>query len=194
MNRETAEPSAARKSITRFRNRLVILATPLSRPFGDIPSFHMPESDLLQILLSHDRWATAQLLDACGRLSADQFHRRFEIGPGSLHDTLMHVVGAMRAWTERLAGTEPRSRLEGDGPRRMAEELRAMLEESWREFAGEARRRPLDEMVQPDDAGWADALDDPRGRSRSRGDAWDASSGAVSEHAAAAGGSAAASE
>ena len=56
----------------------------------------VPESDPLQILLSHDRWATAQLLDACGKLSADQFHRRFDIGPGSLHDTLTHIVGAMR--------------------------------------------------------------------------------------------------
>ena len=77
----------------------------------------MPESDFLQVLLSHDRWATAQLLDACAKLTEEQFHRRFDIGPGSLHDTLTHVVGAMRAWTETLAGAEPRPRLETDGRR-----------------------------------------------------------------------------
>ncbi|MDB5296595.1 MAG: DinB family protein [Phycisphaerales bacterium] len=107
----------------------------------------MPESDPLQILLSHDRWATAQLLDACGTLTADQFHSRFDIGPGSLHDALTHVVGAMRAWTETLAGREPRPRLETDGQRRTPEQLRALSDEACREFSTEARRRPLGETV-----------------------------------------------
>jgi uncharacterized damage-inducible protein DinB len=107
----------------------------------------MPESDPLQILLSHDRWATAQLLDACGSLTADQFHRRFDIGPGSLHDTLTHVVGATRAWTETLAGQDPRPRLETDGQRRTPEQLRSLLDEAWRQFQAEARRRPLEETV-----------------------------------------------
>jgi uncharacterized damage-inducible protein DinB len=46
----------------------------------------MAESDPLQILLAHDRWATEQVLDACGRLTEEQFQRRFDIGPGSLHE------------------------------------------------------------------------------------------------------------
>ena len=107
----------------------------------------MPEGDCLQILLSHDRWATAQLLGACSELSADQFHHRFDIGPGSLHDTLTHVVGAMRTWTETLAGQVPRPRLETDGERRTPEQLESLLEEACREFSAEARRRPLEEMV-----------------------------------------------
>ena len=107
----------------------------------------MPESDPLRILLSHDRWATAQILDACDGLTADQFHRRFEIGPGSLHDALTHVVGAMRAMTETLAGREPRPRLEGDGQRRTPGQLRSLFEEACREFSAEARRRPLEETV-----------------------------------------------
>jgi uncharacterized damage-inducible protein DinB len=107
----------------------------------------MPQGDLLEILLSHDRWASVQILDACGGLSADQFQQRFEMGPGSLHDTLVHVVGAMRAWTETLAGAELRPRLEEDGQRRTPEQIRELLEESWREFAAEARRRPLAETV-----------------------------------------------
>ncbi len=107
----------------------------------------MPEGDPLQILLSHDHWATTQLLGACANLPADQFHRRFDIGPGSLHDTLTHVAGAMRTWTETLAGHEPRPRLETDGQRRTPDQLRSLLEEAWQEFSAEARRRPLDEMV-----------------------------------------------
>jgi uncharacterized damage-inducible protein DinB len=107
----------------------------------------MPESDPLQILLAHDRWATTQLLDACGKLTADQFHRRFEMGLGSLHDTLTHVVGAMRAWTDGLAGHELRPRIETDGQRRTPEQLSALLDEACQAFAAEARRRPLEETI-----------------------------------------------
>jgi len=107
----------------------------------------MVETDFLQILLSHDRWATAQLLGACGKLTGDQFHRRFEIGPGSLHDTFTHIVGSMRAWTETLARQEHRPRLEAHGQRRTPEQLLSLLEGTWREFAAEARRLPLEETV-----------------------------------------------
>src|SRR4051812_24855125 len=107
----------------------------------------MPQGDLLEILLSHDRWASMQILQACERLSAEQFGQPFDMGPGSLHDTLTHVVGAMRTWTETLAGTEARPRLEGDGQRRTPQQIRELLEESWREFATEARRLPLTETV-----------------------------------------------
>src|SRR4029079_4659706 len=107
----------------------------------------MPESDPLQILLSHDRWATVQLLHACGQLPPDQFHRRFDIGPGSLHDTLTHIIGATRSWTETLAGADARPRLETDGQRRTPEPLTPLLDEAPRELCDESRRRPLDETV-----------------------------------------------
>jgi uncharacterized damage-inducible protein DinB len=105
------------------------------------------ESDFLQILLSHDTWATAQILDACGKLSDEQFHRRFEIGPGSLHDTLTHMISAMRTWVDTLAGREPGPRLETDGQRRTPQQLRTLLDETCEQFTAEARRRPLDQMT-----------------------------------------------
>src|SRR4051794_37913042 len=107
----------------------------------------MAEGEPLEILLLHDRWATVQMLDACGRLAEEQFHRPFAIGRGSLHDTLTHVIAAMRAWTESLAGVEPTPRIDADGRRRTAEELRALLDEGWGRFAGQARRQPMGEMV-----------------------------------------------
>jgi uncharacterized damage-inducible protein DinB len=107
----------------------------------------MPESDVLQILLAHDRWATEQLLDTCAKLPADQFHQAFDIGPGSLHDTLTHVVGAMRTWTDSLTGGEHRPRPDTDGQRRTPDQIRALHVESCVELSGEARRRSLDEIV-----------------------------------------------
>ena len=59
--------------------------------------------DPLDILLAHDAWATRTLLELCRPLSRDQFHQRFEIGLGSLHDNLTHIISVMRRWTDRLA-------------------------------------------------------------------------------------------
>jgi uncharacterized damage-inducible protein DinB len=108
----------------------------------------MAESELLAILVAHDRWATGQILEACGKLGPGQFEQRFDIGPGSLQDALTHIAGAMRAWTETLAGAEPRPRLEGDGQRRTPEQVRAVFEEAWAAFSAEARRRPLADTVE----------------------------------------------
>jgi len=107
----------------------------------------MPESDPLNILLSFDRWATARMLDACGKLTDEQFHHRFDMGPGSLHDTVTHIVGAMRAWTQTLTGQPPQPRIDTDGRRRTVAELRALLDETAPAFAAEARRLPFDAMV-----------------------------------------------
>jgi uncharacterized damage-inducible protein DinB len=63
-----------------------------------------PTSNVLDILLAHDAWATRQMLGLCRPLSREQFHQRFPIGLGSLHNNLTHVIGATRRWTDRLAG------------------------------------------------------------------------------------------
>src|SRR5688572_33433629 len=107
----------------------------------------MADGDLLDILVSHDRWATSQLLDACAKLSDDQFHQRFDIGPGSLHDAAAHVIAATRAWTDTLTGTEPRPRIDADGQRRTPDKLRALLDESCADFAAAARLGTPDEIM-----------------------------------------------
>src|SRR4051812_11772302 len=99
----------------------------------NVMEIDMATSDPLAILLAHDRWATTQMLEACEKLSDEQFHRRFEMGPGSLHDTLTHMLAAMRAWGDMLAGREARPRLEGT--RRSVAELKGLLDEIASDFA-----------------------------------------------------------
>ena len=106
----------------------------------------MPASDPLSILLAHDRWATRQILDACTKLTHDQFHQRFDLGPGSLHDTLTHILGAMRTWTHSLAHQELGPRLEQDPPRSPAE-LLTLLDQCSNDFESEATRLPLDATI-----------------------------------------------
>jgi len=49
---------------------------------------------LLQTQLEHDAWATRALIEACAALPDDAFFARFDIGPGSLQKTLLHLVDA----------------------------------------------------------------------------------------------------
>ena len=86
----------------------------------------MPTSDPATILIEQNLWATGQLIDVCAGLPPEQFHQRFEMGPGSLHDTLTHILGAMRGWSDLLAGREQRPRLEESGPYDV-EQLEALL-------------------------------------------------------------------
>jgi len=102
-------------------------------------------SNPLDILLESNRWANRQMLEACANLTEEQFHRRFEMGPGSVHDAMTHVLGAMRGWGDMLAGREQRPRLEGT--RRTAGELLALLDEVCDDFAKTARAHPEDEQV-----------------------------------------------
>ena len=83
----------------------------------------MAESNPLEVLLEHNHWATRQILDALAKLTFEQFHQKFEIGRGNLHDTTTHILGAMRNWTYMLKGEEPPPRLETGG--------RALLASYW---------------------------------------------------------------
>jgi uncharacterized damage-inducible protein DinB len=105
----------------------------------------MPTSDPMQILLAHDKWATHQMLNACASLSGGQFHQRFAMGRGSLHDNTTHIVGAMRFLGDLLAGRELRPRIEGTTF--TVPELLAILEQATADFSLTAHAHPLDGLV-----------------------------------------------
>src|SRR5580658_1815542 len=105
----------------------------------------MPTSNPVEIMLAHDHWATRNIIEACAALTAEQFHHRFDMGPGSLHDTTTHILGAMRVWGDMLAGREQRPRLEGT--KRTPAELLALLDEIAADLANSARALPLDQTI-----------------------------------------------
>jgi uncharacterized damage-inducible protein DinB len=105
----------------------------------------MPTSDPLTILLAHNKWATRNIIEACAKLSHEQLHRRFDMGPGSLHDTVTHLLAAMRVWGDLLAGREQRPRLEGT--ERSTDELLKLLDEISTDIAASAKAHPLDGVV-----------------------------------------------
>ncbi|QKK07709.1 MAG: DUF664 domain-containing protein [Planctomycetota bacterium] len=106
----------------------------------------MPLTNPAEILLAHDTWATEHILDACAGLGHEQFHQQFDMGLGSLHDTLAHILGAVRGWTDMLTGREPRARIEQAGPYTL-EQLRVLLAEVTAEFNAALAAHPLDDFA-----------------------------------------------
>lgn len=119
-------------------------------------------SDMLDILLAHDHWATRRLLDTCRTLPREQFHRDFPIGPaadGGLHEVIAHIIGVTGRWTDRLAGRPVRAPIykpppgyppESDYRERTPDELTAILDETAADLkavAAEARRTGLGEAL-----------------------------------------------
>ncbi len=105
----------------------------------------MPTSQPTDVLLAHFHWANLSIIQACAGLSREQFYRRFEMGPGSLHDTVTHILGSTRGWADMLAGRPERPRLEGT--ERIAAELSALADEVIPDFVAVVRAHPLDELV-----------------------------------------------
>lgn len=91
-------------------------------------------------LLQHNLWATRILLERCRALTPDQFRQRFDIGPGSLHDTLRHVVGAMFRWADRIADRPVRESIERAPQPRTPDELLELLAQAHRELEKVALR------------------------------------------------------
>lgn len=105
----------------------------------------MPASNPLDILLAHNHWATRSLLDACLPLAPEQFHRRFEIGLGSLHDTFAHMIGAINIWLDILAERTPRPI--SDGKARDVPEYLMLLDAVCAELTEAAAARPLTDVM-----------------------------------------------
>jgi uncharacterized damage-inducible protein DinB len=100
--------------------------------------------DPLEVLLVHNRWADSLMLDACERLTPEQFHEPFDIGIGSLHNNLTHTIAAMRIWGDLLARVVPRPWVDNT-PHRTVAELRHMHTEAADLIERVAFSGPIDE-------------------------------------------------
>ena len=106
--------------------------------------------DPYDILLGHNRWAIRTLLEHCKPLTDAEFHKPFNIGPGTLHDTLTHSIGAILRWSDRIDSRPLRPSIEGRKPgeatpmtRRTPDQLIQLNDEACRDFADVVRRSRL---------------------------------------------------
>ncbi len=93
-------------------------------------------ADILNRLLEHNAWTTGQLLERAGALTAEQYVQRFDLGPGSVHDTLRHIISVMFGWADEIAGRPRRPSLgaDGEGPIRSVDELLKLLDDAAKEL------------------------------------------------------------
>jgi uncharacterized damage-inducible protein DinB len=108
--------------------------------------------NIVDRLLEHNAWATRVVLERCRSLTPEQFGRRFEMGLGSLHDTLLHTIGAMIRWSDRIAGRTVRPSIEADTSTRTPDQLLAELDRAAMEIGAVARSmreaKRLDEIME----------------------------------------------
>ena len=69
----------------------------------------MIEAAFLTELYAYNRWANGKTLDAASPLSEEERKRPMGNSFSSLHDTLVHILGAEWIWLERWLGRSPRS-------------------------------------------------------------------------------------
>jgi uncharacterized damage-inducible protein DinB len=58
----------------------------------------------IRTLLGYNDWADSRLLEASGPLSDEQLDRGFDMGPGSLRRTLIHIWAGESVWLARWMG------------------------------------------------------------------------------------------
>ncbi len=98
--------------------------------------------DLLDLLLDHDHWATARLLEVSGGLSDAQLDQEFDIGHRTLRATFAHMIFNVPFWTAFLAGhpTDGGYSADVQPDDRALTALRDHHERSYAAFARVARR------------------------------------------------------
>ncbi len=85
-------------------------------------------------LFWYGEWVNQRLLEAAATLTAEQFAQKILPGFGSVHLTLVHLLGAEVLWFTRWRGQSPKTILS-------AEELPTVqvMSERWTELNGERR-------------------------------------------------------
>ncbi len=113
--------------------------------------------DLLDRLLGHDAWTTRQLLLRCHELDAADLHRPFDVGHESVYETLVHMIGNVRTWTDLMTGW-PVVTEESGWQELSVDELIARHDSASVDFAALAHRIRDEGRL---DERWVDTLDDP---------------------------------
>jgi uncharacterized damage-inducible protein DinB len=113
--------------------------------------------DLLDRLLGHDAWMTEQLLLRCEELEVSDRYRQVDAGHGSVHATLVHMIGNVRVWTDLMNGT-PVERTGSSWDGLTIKELQRRHRTASFDFAILARKIRDEGKY---DERWLDVLDDP---------------------------------
>src|SRR5262245_52731893 len=90
----------------------------------------MQNPDLWLIPFRYSTWATQTLMRACQTLTPAQLDQVFEMGPGTVRRTLLHIVDSEMFWADRLRGRTIRKLPSDTNPSATLQEIAALHVES----------------------------------------------------------------
>src|SRR5512138_661630 len=85
-------------------------------------------NSLIDVLFTYDGWATRCLLEECQTLTQEQLERPLGLGHGNIEQTLLHLIGSMMYFADRLNRKPPRSRPDRDHIFRTPRELLSLFD------------------------------------------------------------------
>lgn len=105
-------------------------------------------AEVLRGHLDYTAWASGLLLDAVGRLSAEELTRDFKTSDRSVLDTLVHVFAADRIWLSRIH-ENPRTSFVDDTDRdlRVLQGEWPALHEQWKAWAAGLTDNSVNEVL-----------------------------------------------
>src|SRR4051812_2662580 len=60
--------------------------------------------DILERYLGYEAWTLRYFIERCREVTNAQLHQQFDIGPGTVHDTVAHIIGNLETWTDLMRG------------------------------------------------------------------------------------------
>lgn len=58
--------------------------------------------DILDRYLGYEAWTLRYFIERCRELNPTQLHQSFDIGHGSVHATINHIIGNIEVWTDLI--------------------------------------------------------------------------------------------
>ena len=65
--------------------------------------------DILERYLGYEAWTLRHMIVRCQEVTRAQLHEPFDMGQGSLHKTLAHIIGNLEGWTDLMREREVRA-------------------------------------------------------------------------------------
>jgi len=109
----------------------------------------------VDVLFTYDSWATRRLFEECRTLTQEQLEQSLGLGHGNIERTLVHIIGSMMFFADRLNRRPPRIRPDHDNRSRTPAELLALFDIANRELR-EAIAKTIDAHLLTDILNWTD--------------------------------------
>lgn len=58
--------------------------------------------DILDRYLAYEAWTLRHFISRCRELSPEQLHTPVDVGPGSVHKTVTHIISNLESWTDLM--------------------------------------------------------------------------------------------